>query len=159
MNIFSYYLVLTKRSNSNFDMSSKCLPKLTWASRKPFPSDKLRTTFGQPSDTFCPVQNGIWQLGGPVFPRKPGWGHGCRGRVGVWSLTLGGFGFQIASEIILCSVLLKTLRSRKVSEALTEAWRKQKWFPNILVKIVIRVFLKLTIYIYICIPGIYIYYI
>ena len=69
MNIFSYYLVLTKRSNSNFDMCSKCLPKLTWASRKPFPSDKLRTTFGQPSDTFCPVQNGIWQLGGPVFPR------------------------------------------------------------------------------------------
>ena len=72
MNIFSYYLVLTRRSNSNFDMSSKCLPKLTWASRKPSSSDKLRTSFGQPSDTFCPVQNGIWQLGGPVFPRKPG---------------------------------------------------------------------------------------
>ena len=46
MNIFSYYLVLTRRSNSNFDMSSKCLPKLTWASRKPSPSDKLRTSFG-----------------------------------------------------------------------------------------------------------------
>ena len=53
-------LLLGAAQEPKFYMVSKCLQKCTWASREPFPSDNLRTTFRQPSDTFWPLQNGIW---------------------------------------------------------------------------------------------------
>ena len=57
------FLLLNTPQVLEFYMSSQCLQKSTWASREPFPSDNLRTTFGQPSDTF-----GLFKMG--IFPRK-----------------------------------------------------------------------------------------
>jgi hypothetical protein len=52
--INQYLLLLLNTPQAlEFYMSSQCLQKSTWASREPFPSDNLRTTFGH----FWPVQN------------------------------------------------------------------------------------------------------
>ena len=62
--------------------------------------------------------------------------------VGVWGLGVefGVWGFKLLWKLSFAQFLLKTLRSRKQSEALTEAGRKKKQFRRIYLKIVIRGF-------------------
>ena len=121
MNIFSYYLVLTRRSNSNFDMSSKCLPKLTWASRKPFPSDKLRTTFGH----FLPCSKRYLATGRAGVPAEAWvstWVSVSGSGFGVWLL-----GFRVSNcfgNYPLLSLARNTAESEAVGSSdgsLTEA--------------------------------------
>jgi hypothetical protein len=130
-------LLLSTPQALKFYMSSKCLQKLTWASRKPFPSDKLRTIFGH----FLACSKWYLAPGRAGVPAKAWvstWVSGSG--FGVWVLGFGVWGFKLLRKLSFAQFLLKTLRSRKQSEALTEAGRKKKQFPRIYLKIVIRGF-------------------
>jgi hypothetical protein len=98
------------------------------------PSDNLRTTFGH----FLACSK--WYLApGRAGVRKRLGEHMGVG-VGVWGLGVGFWGFKLLWKLSFAQFLLKTLRSRKQSEALTEAGRKKKQFRRIYLKIVIRGF-------------------
>ena len=125
-------LLLSTPQALKFYMSPKCLQKLTWASRKPFPSDTLRTSFGQPSDNLrtlfglFKMVSGTWEgrrshesLGEHMGVGVGVWSLGLR--FGSWSLAL-----KLSPNLSFAYIFFKHLQSRKEWEALNEAGRHHK---------------------------------